>query len=100
MANFELQTRVPLMIRAPWLAGSKVRAARYCCCSPLPRLLLPPLRLLMLHLLLMLLLMLLLTAAPPASPPGLNVCQGEGTFICCGALWTPRYHLPYHVTVL
>jgi len=25
---------------------------------------------------------------------------GEGTFICCGALWTPSCHLPCHVTVL
>ena len=23
-----------------------------------------------------------------------------GTLICCGALWTPRCHLPCHVTVL
>ena len=26
--------------------------------------------------------------------------EGEGTLICCGALWTPRCHLPCHVTVL
>jgi len=25
---------------------------------------------------------------------------GEGTLVCCGALWTPRCRLPYHVTVL
>jgi len=25
---------------------------------------------------------------------------GEGTLICCGARWTPRYYLPCHVTVL
>jgi len=24
---------------------------------------------------------------------------GEGTLICYGALWTPRCHLPCHVTV-
>jgi len=23
-----------------------------------------------------------------------------GTLICCGALWTPRCHIPCHVTVL
>jgi len=27
----------------------------------------------------------------PAAPRGL---KGEGTLICCGALWTPHLHLP------
>ena len=26
--------------------------------------------------------------------------SGEGTVICCGALWFPRCHVPCHVTVL
>ena len=26
--------------------------------------------------------------------------SGEGTLICCGALWTPHCHLSCHVTIL